>query len=428
MTSDLTFITNENEKNLLTRFSTLIEDTSFFDCLVGYFYASGFHVLYKSLEKTKKIRILIGISIDKRSFDMIQESKDEDQQKIDPSHKETKKHFSKMIIEEMDHSKDTRNVEEGIQKFIEWLRTKKLEIRVYPSEKIHAKLYIMSFKKGDRDLGRIITGSSNFTKAGLQDNIEFNVELKNRSDYEFGLKKFNDLWEKSVDVSEKYVETIKNKTWLNDSITPHDLYLKFLYEYLKEKINIDKEELFERYLPSEYMDLSYQKDAVKDAKLKLEVYGGVFISDVVGLGKTFVSAMLAQQLKGKTLIIAPPTLLDKDNPGSWPNVFMDFGVRGYDWESIGKLDKILRREHEKFDNIIIDEAHRFRNEITQMYEKLFELCKGKKVILVSATPLNNTPLDILAQIKLFQKAHKSTLPNPKVRDLENYFKKIKKNI
>jgi len=79
------------------------------------------------------------------------------------------------------------------------------------------------------------------------------------------------------------------------------------------------------------------------------------------------------------------------------------------------------RGTEKYKNIIIDEAHSFRNESTQSYEKLAQICRGKRVILVSATPLNNTPLDILSQIKLFQDAHKSTLRNPKVKDLERYF-------
>ena len=59
-------------------------------------------------------------------------------------------------------------------------------------------MYIMSFDKDDRDKGRVITGSSNFTKAGLSDNLEFNVELKNPHDYEFALKKFNELWEEAV--------------------------------------------------------------------------------------------------------------------------------------------------------------------------------------------------------------------------------------
>ena len=424
MTTDLTFITNENGKTLLDRFTSLIRDTRLFDCLVGYFYTSGFHSLYKSLEKIEKIRILIGISTNKETFDLIQESKKEVQQTLQFSHKETKDEFSDQIVNEMETSEDSFEVEEGVKKFVEWLKSEKLEIRVYPAETIHAKLYIMTFEEGDRDVGRVITGSSNFTKAGLGDNLEFNVELKNRSDYEFSLNKFNELWGNSVDVSEKYVETIKKRTWLNDSITPYELYLKFLYEYLKKKINMDQEELFEDYHPEDFMNLEYQKDAVRDAKTKLEEYGGVFLSDVVGLGKTYVSALLAKQLDGRNLVIAPPTLLDPDNPGSWLNVFSDFGVRQTNFESVGQLDKVIRRGTEKYTNVFIDESHRFRTESTEMYAKLSQICRGKRVILVSATPLNNTPLDILSQIKLFQNAHKSTLPNPKVRDLEKYFKKL----
>ncbi len=54
MSTDLTFITNEPNRNLLDRFKVLIKDTELFDVLVGYFFTSGFYVLYKSLEKTKK--------------------------------------------------------------------------------------------------------------------------------------------------------------------------------------------------------------------------------------------------------------------------------------------------------------------------------------------------------------------------------------
>lgn len=423
MTDDLTFITNEDSNKLLDRFKTLIKDTEFFDCLVGYFYSSGFNHLYKSLEETKKIRILIGINTDFITYNLIEKSK-EAQQKFNFSHKETKEQFSDRLIEEMEDSEDSMEVEDGIRKFIDWLRSGKLEIKVFPTERIHAKLYIMSLKKDEMDVGRVITGSSNFTAAGLKDNLEFNVELKNRSDYEFSIGKFNQLWKQCVDVSEEYIQTVNKKTWLNDSVTPYDLYLKFLYEYLKEKINIDKEEIKRSFLPEGFMDLQYQRDAVKDAKMKLDEYNGVFISDVVGLGKTFICALLAQQLDGRTLVIAPPILVDRYNPGSWPNVFGDFGVRGPEFESRGKLDKLLDKGVDKYQNIIIDEAHDFRNEATLGYEKLSRICKGKKVILVSATPMNNSPRDILNQIKLFQKPHKSTLPHPEVRDLENYFNKL----
>jgi len=428
MSNDTRFITNEKDRTLLDRFVTLIKDTRYFDCLVGYFYTSGFYSLYKSLEKTEKIRVLIGISADKQTFDLIQESKKESQSKIGYSHKEIKEQFGTKLATEYENSQDSANVEDGTKKFVEWLKSGKLEMRVYPAERIHAKLYILTFKEGDREVGRIITGSSNFTEAGLKNNIELNVELKDNSDYVFAKDKFEELWNKGVDVSAKYIETINTKTWLNDGISPYELFLKFLYEYLKEKINMDTDDLYKGYVPEGFMDLEYQRDAVKDAESKLKEYGGVFLSDVVGLGKTYIAASLAQRLDGRSLVIAPPTLLDQDNPGSWPNVFSDFGVRQTKFESIGKLDSIIKNGTEKYTNVFIDEAHRFRTEQTQMYEQLFRICRGKRVILISATPLNNTPLDILSQIKLFQNAHKSTLPNPKVRDLEKYFKTLQNKL
>ena len=139
---------------------------------------------------------------------------------------------------------------------------------------------------------------------------------------------------------------------------------------------------------------------------------------MVGLGKTYIATLLAGQIDGRTLVIAPPVLLDKENPGSWPNAFSDFRVPA-DFESVGKLDDILAQGTAKYANVIIDEAHRFRTETNITYEKLAEICRGKRVILVTATPYNNSPKDILSQIKLFQKSKKSTIPN--LPDLEAFF-------
>ncbi len=424
MSSDLTFITNEEEQNLLERFKVLIKDTDFFDVLVGYFFTSGFYALYKVLESTKKIRILIGIATDKSTYQFIQEAKKSTQQSLQFSHAEAKEYFSNVVAQEMENSEDNQQIEEGIRKFIDWIKEGKLEIKAYPSENIHAKLYIMTFKEEDRDRGRIITGSSNFTQAGLVDNLEFNVELKSPSDYDFAKRKFDELWKYSVDVSEKYIESIQKRTWMNDTIQPYELYLKFLYEYFKDELT-QSEDVFYKYVPIEFIKLEYQEQAVLNAKKILDEYGGVFLSDVVGLGKTYISAMLASQIDGRNLVIAPPVLLDKDNPGSWPNVFSDFRIPA-DFESRGKLDKLIRNGTEKYKNIFIDEAHRFRSETNITYEKLAEICKGKRIILVTATPLNNYPKDILSQIKLFQKIRKSTIPN--LPNLEEFFTRLERKL
>jgi len=425
MNSDLTFITNESGHTLKERFEVLIKDSRLFDCLVGYFYTSGFYALYKSLEKTENIRILIGIGTSRETYDLLKSARGSSQQLLQFSHAETKKAIVPMIEREMEESEDSRQIEEGIHKFIEWIHSRKLEIRAYPSQNIHAKLYIMTFTEGDRDAGRVITGSSNFTQAGLTENLEFNVELKNRADYEFAKQKFEELWKDAVDVSDKYIQTIQTRTWLNQNIPPYELYLKFLYEYFKDELSTT-EEIFIKYLPQDFKRFEYQKQAVLNAKKILEEYGGVFISDVVGLGKTYVAAMLAGQLNGRNLIIAPPALLNKNNPGSWPNVFSDFHIPA-DFVSIGKLDDALQKITEReYKNVVIDEAHRFRTETTIGYEKLAQVCRGSRVILVTATPYNNSPRDILNQIKLFQNARKSTIPH--LPNLEAFFDRLDKKL
>jgi len=424
MNTDLNFITNEKNKNLRDRFKTLIRDAKFFDVLVAYFYTSGFHALYKSLEKTEKVRVLIGINTDRRIVDSINEFNDSKQQEFTFSHAETKEQFSTRTVHEMENSGDNKETEIGVNKFLEWLKSGKLEVRAYPSANIHAKLYVITHAK-DSESNKVIVGSSNFTQAGLVDNLEMNVELKSKSDYRFAINKFNELWQDSVDVSEAYIETIETKTWLNNNINPYELYLKFLYEYFKDELK-QAEDLLYKYTPSRFKRLEYQEQAVLNAKRILDEYGGVFISDVVGLGKTYISAMLANQLDGRNLVIAPPALLDENNPGSWPNVFEDFQVRQTHFESLGKLDKLVKTGVEKYKNIFIDEAHRFRTETNITFEKLARVCRGKRIILVTATPYNNFPKDILSQIKLFQKPKKSTIPN--VPNLEAFFSVLEKKI
>ena len=425
--TDTKFITNEDGKTLYDRFNTLIKNTVLFDCLVGYFFASGFHLMSDSLKNTKKIRVLVGLNIDKHIYEDIKLSRLEDFQ---ISSKQIKESTSAKVVDEFGKSQDTADVERGANTLLEWLKSKKIEIKAYKGHNLHSKLYVMTFSDDSLDKGRVITGSSNFTEAGLKENLEFNVELKDSPDYQFAKEKFDDLWRDAIDVSETYIATIEQKTWINQNITPYELYLKFLYEYFSEIINTDNEDIDDEYLSKNkiFMKLKYQKDAVNQAKEILESYGGVFLSDVVGLGKTYISAILAKKLNGRSLVIAPPSLLDEDKPGAWPNVFRDFGVQGYKTESLGKLEHLIKQGTDDYDYVFIDEAHRFRTDSTQMYEMLARICTGKKVILVTATPLNNSPKDILSQIALFQNRHHSTLPNPKVRDLEAYFKRLQKKV
>jgi hypothetical protein len=421
--SDLTFLTNEAGKTLRDRFATLLKDTRSFDCLVGYFFVSGFYKLYPSLDAVEKIRILVGLKTDRSAYDLLEKASEQTDLAF-KSHAEAKKEMADDVLQELEKSHDSSEIETGVQKFVEWLRSGKLEIRAYPSGDLHAKVYIMTFQEGDRDKGRVITGSSNLTQSGLVENLEFNVELKNRSDYDFAIAKFNQLWASAVDVSQPYEETVVDRSPYAH-FTPYELYLKFLYEYFKNELNRPSE-LEGSYVPEGFKKLKYQDEAVLNAQKVLGEYGGVFLADVVGLGKTYMSALLAQQLDGRCLVIAPPHLLDKRRRGSWPNVFFDFQVRQTDFESGGKLDDLIQRDLSKYTNVFIDESHRFRTETNKTYETLAQICRGKRVILVSATPLNNTPRDILSQVKLFQNGKNSTIPN--LRNLEGFFARLQKRL
>ena len=424
---DNKFFTNEEGSTLLDRFNATLKDVQYFDVIVGYFRTSGFYLMQENLQEIDKIRILVGLNTDDKTYEILEEARETS---FDfESHSKTKKILSQKVVNELSLSEDKFEVEEGVKTFLSMLTTdckdkendislggngKILEIKAYPSSDLHAKVYISRFSEDDRDFGRVMTGSSNFSENGLKANLEFNVELKDKVDVVYALNQFEKLWTDSVDVSKEYVDTIKEETWIKDDISPYELYLKMLYEYFKEDINIDQE--IELHLPAGFMKLEYQHQAVLSAKKILEGYHGVFLADVVGLGKTFISALLAQQLQGGKLIICPPVLKEY-----WEQTLFDFNVTQFKVESLGKLESLIDKT-DRYKYIFIDEAHRFRNEYTQGFEHLDSICKGKKVVLISATPINNRFEDLLAQLRLFQPLRRSTIPG--VVNLEKFFQDL----
>jgi superfamily II DNA or RNA helicase/HKD family nuclease len=428
--SDLTFFTNEPNSTLLNRFKATLKDTHLFDVIVGYFRASGFYQLQDSISPIGKTRILIGLGLDDASYRIIDTF--QNQAVLDfESHSATKRVFQDDLVQEIDESTEIdAQLEVGLRSFVDFLQAecddpsadqerggngRKLEIRAFPSKNIHAKVYIGQFAPDDRDYGFVITGSSNFSYSGLVANREFNVELRQRRDVEFAQEQFKELWSQSVDVSQDFVDAVQQKTWLNDRIPPYELYLKLVYEYMQEDINL--QESITSFLPEGFMDLQYQKQAVIQALKKLEEYNGVFLADVVGLGKTFIAAQLLQQIHGRILVICPPVL-----KSYWESSLHDFRVAAK-VESLGKLDHIVKFGIDRFDYVVVDEAHRFRNENTQSYADLLDICRGKRVILLTATPINNTIDDVFSQLKLFQKPKNSTIPG--IPNLEDYFKGLR---
>lgn len=418
-TTDLNIFTNTDSVKMLDRMKTILTYAETFDCLVGYFRITGFYLLKEKLEQVKEIRFLVGLGVDSEtSSSNVLSIFDQNAFKIKPK-------LQKQIREEFENSEDSIDVENGINTFIEWIKNGKIKIRMCADKNVHAKVYIVRNKQDIASLqyGSVITGSSNFSYNGLEKNIEFNVELKNRNEIDYSLMFFNNLWSNSIEITDLVNDIIQKETWINVSITPYKMFLKTLYSYFEDEIGDNKVDI---ELPDDFMRLEYQEHAVIQAKKILEKHGGVFIADVVGLGKTYIAAMLGKYLgaKKRCLFIVPPVVQEY-----WKSVLEDFNYSQRDKVvSLGIIDQVAKWDNlGEFDYVFVDEAHRFRNSETKEFDCLKQICYGKGVILITATPQNNYITDIVNLISLFQDLKQSSIipGNP---DLDGFFRGIKTNL
>ena len=412
------FFTNEKENTLLEKIEGVFKykKVHFFDALVGYFRASGYFRIRKFIQQTPHIRILVGINVDKLTYQANQQGL-----LFNPNSEQSQEEFFNEIKKNIQEAKYDKEVEDGMYQFIEDIVSGRIEMRIHPKQNIHAKIYIFREKVyHPHGYGSVITGSSNLTEAGLEKNFEFNVELRYDDDIQFATETFERLWAESVEIDITHIEKIKTESYLNTDFTPYEVYLKFLLEYFGKSIDFDPNSVSD--LPKGYKKLSYQIDAVNDGYSKMMKHNGFFLSDVVGLGKTIVSALIAKKFffangfpmhRSYTLIIVPPALKE-----GWERTMTEFKLDNYKIITNGSLHKL--KNPSLYDLVIVDEAHKFRSDTASMYNELQKLCKtktlhadgslhDKKVILVSATPLNNRPEDIANLVYLFQDSKDSTL-------------------
>ena len=434
------FFTNNNDRNLFDKFKGIIDhmkDLYAFHAVVGYFRSSGYFALQPHLQNIKDIKILVGINVDQ----MFAEAQRKGIMYFGDETK-TKDEFLKWFIQDIKEAKYSEQVEKGVLQFINDLMDGKIEVRAHNSKAIHAKFYLfLPEHHTTHSDGWVIMGSSNLTEAGLgikkSPNYELNIALKDYDDVEFTKKEFIALWEQSTPILPADIQQFKQKTHIGQTFTPYELYIKFLIEYFGKNIDYDPDTVGD--LPKTYKKLSYQIDAVNQGFQMLIEHNGFFLADVVGLGKTVVAAMIAKRfliangsLNTKILVVYPPAL-----EKNWKNTFRLFGIdRHTKFITNGRLEKIVNGDDlnywakEDYDLILVDEAHRYRNHTSTMFGNLQRICKAprngeglvhgtkKKVMLISATPLNNRPQDLYYQLLLFQDARRSTLP---VTNLQSFF-------
>ena len=449
--------TNRNGNTLMKEFEGVLQHNPQIrnlDAVVGFLRASGYFSLRPFLDNIGKVRVLIGIDVDKYIAKAAQQGK-----LFFGAEEEVKEEYLRKIRTDIETSNYRKDIEDGMYLMVQDLLDKKLELRAHPSKKIHAKIYVLypdNFNQYSQSMS--ITGSSNLSGNGLgitQDKqYEFNVKLDRYDDVKFAKDEFEQLWKESegCEITSEDIKAAIDRTYLKGDVPPYDLYIKMLMEYYADRVlETDSADPFD--MPEGYTKYDYQMDAVIEGYQKLIRYDGFFLSDVVGLGKTIVATMIAKKFliengyeHTKILVVYPPAVEQ-----NWKSTFKDFGIDKYaKFITNGSLSKVLDEEDynywnaEEYDLILVDEAHKFRSHTTSAFEQLQEICKmprleagnipgyKKKVMLISATPMNNSPADIYTEILLFQDPRHCTIDG--VSNLTAFFsplikefKRLRKN-
>lgn len=430
------FFNNRLGNTLFDKLKGIASTMTTFDrflAVVGFFRSSGYFKLRKELGDISEIKILVGINIDdifrKHNKALLMLS-DEDK---------AKEIYNKDFKEDIINAEYAPEVENGILQMCEDLACGRLQMRIHATKNLHAKFYLcLPQNHNENSDGWVIMGSSNISDSGLgikqPPQYELNVAMKDYDDVKYCSDEFWTLWNEAIPLTAEDIDKYKKKTYLGYQPTPYELYIKVLIDTFGDQVEDD----FSIQLPDGVKDLKYQKDAVIQGYQMLMQHNGLFLADVVGLGKTMIATMIAKRFvesNGKNtniLVIYPPALED-----NWKDTFKLFGIyKKAQFITNGSLSKILEgrdqyKDKEDFDLIIVDEAHGFRSDSSGKYDELQKICKSpcvnngllkslqKKVMLLSATPLNNRPDDLLNQLLLFQNSQSCTIDG--IPNLKGFF-------
>ena len=312
----------------------------------------------------------------------------------------------------------------GVPAVLEGLRSGQIECRVYDKGKFHAKTYI-THAKLEVVGSQALVGSSNFTRPGLTENIELNVQIQSAREVAQLQDWFEDHWNEAKEASDALIETIERHTRL---YSPFEVYAKALREFFRghELTSTEWDETRSKMFPQ--LD-RYQQEAYWALMKIARQHGGAFLCDGVGLGKTFVGLMLIERLvlhEGKRVVLFAPKAAKE---GVWephlrewlPHIgggaadFSNLAVFNHtDLHRKGDFPERFQRIAELADVVIIDEAHHFRNpgrrgsdngrepsRYYRMYDLLDDAVRSKTVFMLTATPINNRLSDFRHMAELF---------------------------
>lgn len=399
-----------------------------FDIATGYFDISALNALDGKWQQLDEIRILMGDEMTKRTTVALAKAINEIKKKLDDS---------------IEKEKDTNAFLKGVAGIIEGIRSGKIKCKIYNKKKFHAKCYI-TYSKSPVVPPVALVGSSNFTYSGLTQNLELNVQISSLAEVTILQDWYEKHWEDAVDISEEIITVIEKHI---REYTPFEVYIKSLHEFYKgHEVTTSEWEQNHSVL---YKEISqYQKEAYYSLIKIANQWNGAFLCDGVGLGKTFVGLMLLERLvvheRKRVVLLVPKSGREavwEENiriflPDLLNNPYISLKI--YNHTDLLRGATADRNWPEEFEHIrkaadvfIIDEGHNFRTRASGRYKMLFDLMSGgKKLFLLTATPINNSLLDLKNQIDLFaQRDDKFFSKAPiGINSLTGYFNKKEKEL
>jgi superfamily II DNA/RNA helicase len=399
------------------------------DIATGYFEIGALLGLGEEWQKVDKLRILMGDEVSKR----------------------TKKAFEQglrciadRLDESLEHEKQKNPFLAGVPAIVDAIKSRKIECRVYRKDKFHAKAYITHGRMEVIGASALV-GSSNFTYPGLTQNIELNVQITG-APVAVLQEWYEEHWEEAEDVSSEILAVVERHT---RDYQPFEVYTRALQQYFSghEETATEWEIKSSRIYP---ILAKYQRDGYASLIKRANKYGGAFLCDGVGLGKTFIGLMLIErfvQYENKNVALFVPkaakvAVWERELQKRLPDVFKGYSrLKIFSHSDLmrDKVEEELEQVSAQADIIIIDEAHHFRNTGTKgkdegsrksRYWRLYDIAHGKQVYLLTATPINNSLLDFQHMIELFSRhnnAHFAEAPLG-IHSLSGHIRQLEKAV
>lgn len=443
-------IDNRNQK-LVDSINCILDSSDAAHFAVGYFFLSGFIAIAPRLATIKEMRLLIGNTSNRETIEQLAEGyrrleliKDQIEAQTYPKRilrQEMVAQTAENIRSSVELMDQTDAAETLVKNLVQMIEEKRLQVRVYTKGRLHAKAYIFDYGTVYNQLGQLVdraengiavVGSSNLTLSGISHNTELNVIVHGNDNHQQLTHWYNQLWEDAEDFDETLMQQMQ-QSWVMAPTRPYDIYMKTLYMLVRDRIQEENriEIIADDAITQQLAD--FQKVAVNQAIKIIRDYGGCFVSDVVGLGKSFIGAAIVKRFeqveRARPLILCPAPLIEmweRYNEVYHLNArVLSLGMLRDDGEN-GENRLINDFRYKDRDFILIDESHNLRNPSTQRY-KIVEtfLATGKQCCFLTATPRNKSAWDIYNQIKLFHPDDKTDLPvDPP--DLKAYFKLVEK--